>query len=114
MLLLIVFIAGEAGLGGLRGGEAFGEHRGVLDRLTAALSQMRAHRMGGVAHQNHGTAGPAPGGGAIVEIVAQQSVGRRGRQDRGPYKDRGSRAGRDDDRRGGHSEGRGEGKRKYK
>nr|WP_285032817.1 DEAD/DEAH box helicase [Mycolicibacterium sp. lyk4-40-TYG-92] len=35
---------------------------------------------------------------------------RGGRQDRGPYKGRG----RDDDRRGGHSEGRGEGKRKYK
>ncbi|OBJ36120.1 cold-shock protein [Mycolicibacterium mucogenicum] len=39
---------------------------------------------------------------------------RGGRQDRGPYKGHGSRAGRDDDRRGGHSEGRGEGKRKYK
>ncbi len=39
---------------------------------------------------------------------------RGGRQDRGPRPDRGSRPGRDDDRRGGHSEGRGEGKRKYK
>ena len=51
------------------------QDRRVLDSLTAALAQMRTHRMGRVADQDDRTARPLPGLVAVVEVVAQHVVG---------------------------------------
>nr|Q73SJ4.2 RecName: Full=Putative S-adenosyl-L-methionine-dependent methyltransferase MAP_4079 [Mycobacterium avium subsp. paratuberculosis K-10] len=74
----------ERGEPGERGGQvvrlvdARGQHRGVLEPLATALTQVRAHRMSRVADHHDGPARPGPGGGAVVKVVAQHLVaGRR-------------------------------------
>ena len=60
-----------------------GQDRGVLEALAAALAQMRPHRVGGVADDQHRSTRPLPGLIAVVEVVAQHVVGVRRGQHRG-------------------------------
>ena len=52
-----------------------GQDRGVLDPLTAALAQMRPHRVRRVPDRDDRPARPLPGLVAVIEVVAQHIVG---------------------------------------
>lgn len=57
--------------------DAVRQRGGVLQTLTAALAEVGAHRMSGVADQDDGTAPPVARRLAVVEVVAE-NVGRVG------------------------------------
>jgi len=46
------------------------EDRGVLQRLTTTLTQVRPHRVRGVADQHDWSGRPRAPGGAVIDVVA--------------------------------------------
>ena len=52
-----------------------GQDRGVLQPLAAALAQMRAHRVRGVANHDDRTSRPHPRLLAIIQVIPQQDGG---------------------------------------
>lgn len=50
------------------------QHRRVLEPLTPALTEVRAHRMRGIAHDDDRSARPHLGLVAVVQVVAQDGV----------------------------------------
>ena len=52
-----------------------GQDRGVLQSLAAALTEMRTHRVGGVADQNDRTLRPDAGLVTVVQVIAEDDVG---------------------------------------